>query len=441
MPSDPPKPKHDHATLTFPEGFLWGAATSAFQVEGDIKDSDWWEWEQNAQPIEKRSGKAADQYNRYEKDFDLIKDLGHNTHRLGIEWSRIEPKEGQFDQKEIDHYIKVLQALKKRGIFVMLTLHHFSNPAWFAHSGGWEDNKAPFYFERFVKRVVPELRPYVDHWITINEPGVYSYLAYRSQEFPPQKKSWWSWFKVFRNMARAHKRAYEVIHSEVPGAQVGVAHAVLTYNVFHRHSILENIAAWFADIATNHTFIFLTGKGCHDFIGLNYYMNQYISFNGEARLPTVVDISRSQREVSDLGWEIHPGGIFEIIMDFSDYHLPIYITENGVASTNDDRRVRFLLSYLHEVYHAIQMGVEVKGYYYWSLIDNMELHRGFDPRFGLIEVDFKTQKRTPRPSSFVYREIIKNNGIPHYLLKLLGHGINVEEEMKKWPQEGGKHQE
>lgn len=427
----PINPKHEHITLAFPKGFLWGAATSAFQVEGNVSHSEWWEWEQTAQPPERRSGLAANQYKLYEEDFDLAKSLGHNTHRLSLEWSRIEPKEGEFDTAAIKHYQKVLKALKDRGMTVMLTLHHYSNPAWFAKKGGWASFKSPFYFERFVKRVVPEIKDYVDLWITINEPGPYVYSAYWTRDFPPQKRSKWLFLKAFWNMARAHKRAYSAIHQFLPVAQVGIANGMTSYDAVHRHSFLESLATIVYDKITNHLFYYLSGIKTHDFLGLNYYFNFRISFNGEARLPSLVDITSSKKDVSDLGWEIYPEGIFNVILDFSDYHKPIYITENGIASTNDDRRVRFLISYLKEIYHAITYGADVKGYFYWSLIDNMELHRGFDPRFGLIEVDFETQKRTPRLSSRVYKEIIEHNGIPHYLLKLLGHGIQVEEVLKQ----------
>ncbi len=425
---DTPKEKHDHETLEFPDGFLWGAGSSAFQVEGNVINSDWWEWEQTHQSSEKRSGEAADHYNRYEEDFELAKELGHNSHRLSLEWSRIEPEEGIFNQDAIDHYIQVLKSLKEKNISVMLTLHHFSNPAWFAKKGGWTSFKAPFYFNRFVKNVVPQLKDSVDLWITINEPSVYGNMAYLTKEFPPQKKNPWLFLKSMWNMARAHKRAYKTIHKLVPDAKVGIAHAVVSFDSFHHHSPLELFAEFIADYVTNHLFLSFTGKKSHDFLGLNYYQHNYLSFNGErAKLPSIVDINASKKDISDLGWEIYPEGMFDIIMDFSDYRLPIYITENGIASTNDDRRVRFLITYLKEVYHAISSGSQIKGYFYWSLTDNMELHRGFDPRFGLIEVDFKTQKRTPRASSLVYKEIIKNNGIPHYLLKLLGHGIKVKE--------------
>lgn len=424
-------PRHDHDTLKFPDKFLWGAATSAFQVEGNNIHSDWWEWEQTNQPESHRSGLAADQYNLFEEDFKLAKDLGHNAHRLSLEWSRIEPKPGEFDLSEIEHYKTVLKSLKDKGLTVMLTLHHFSNPAWFAKKGGWTSIWAPYRFNRFVKRVVPELKDYVDLWVTINEPAIYANSGYIGAQFPPQKRNnYWLAFLVQLNMARAHNKAYKFIHKVIPNAQVGIANPVQSFDIIHKHSIREHLAEVLADFFSNHLFYLLTGMNTQDFIGLNYYANWYIGRDKDRFLPSLVDVAKTKpEEVSDLGWEIHPEGIFDVIMDFAG-KKPIYITENGIATANDDRRVRFLLSYLKEVYHAIQLGAPVKGYFYWSLIDNMELHRGFELRFGLVEVDFKTQERKVRPSAHVYKEIIKNNGLPHKLLKLLGHGIRVEEVIK-----------
>jgi beta-glucosidase len=434
MPEDPLKEKHDHKALIFPEGFLWGSATSAFQVEGNDINSDWWAWEQDHQPTEKRSGQAADHYNRYVEDFDLAKKLGQNSHRLSIEWARIEPREGEFDQIEIDHYKDVLKSLKDRGFTVMLTLWHFSNPEWIAKKGGWENGKTAWYFNRFVKRIVPEIKEYVDFWITVNEPGVYTFMAYLGGEFdgsgvfPPGKKSNWSAIKATWNLKQAHKKAYKTIHKLIPNAKVGMAQNLNSFDAYHKHSITEQLAVILSDIFSNHIFYFLT-KGYHDFIGVNYYFHhRYRKTKG--LIPKLVDEETKRREASDLGWEIYPEGLFDVLADVSD-GLPIYITEVGIAASNDDRRTRFLITYLQEVYRAINAGIKVKGFFYWSLIDNMELHRGFDPKFGLIEVNFETQKRTPRPSAYVYKEIIKRNGIPHDLLKLLGHGIKVSDVLEE----------
>lgn len=427
MSEDPPKPRHDHETLDFPENFLWGAATSAHQVEGNNTNNDWWEFEQTL-PEGKQSREADNQYQLFEQDFQLAHDLSHNAHRLSIEWSRIEPEEGKFSQEAIDHYKTVLKSLKNKGFTVMLTLHHFTNPLWFEKRGGWEDGKASVLFERFVKKVTGELAPSVDLWVTVNEPTILAFMGYLTGMWPPFKKSKWATMQAYHNLASAHIRAYQVIHQIIPTAKVGIAQNVSTFSSFHHHSLREIFAQWISDKIANHLFYELTGKHTHDFLGLNYYFNRYISFNGEkAQLPGLVDIKTTKKEVSDLGWEIYPQGMFEMIMDFSDYHLPIYITENGIATTNDDRRVRFLISYLSEIYHAIKAGAKVKGYFHWSLIDNFEWLDAYQGRFGLVEVDFKTQKRTPRPSAYVYQKIIEENGITHDLLKLLGHSNRVHE--------------
>ncbi len=418
--------KHEHACLLFPPGFLWGASTSAYQVEGDNVNSDWWAWEQNL-PEKRRSGQGANHYELYKLDFNLAKDLGHNAHRLSLEWSRIEPTEGVFDLEVIDHYKNVLMALKERGLTVMLTLWHFTIPEWFAKKGGFENASNLKYFERFVKRVVPELKGSVDLWITLNEPGVYAFEAYLVGAWPPQKKSKTTTIKVYWNLAQAHKIAYKIIHDEVgKTAKVGISNNVGTFQALHRHSLREDFAEYMLD-NLNHIFYKLTGIRTHDFFGLNYYFNQYVSFDKAGIFPHLVDISTTKKAVSDMGWEIYPQGIFDILMDFSDYHKPIYITENGIASLNDDRRVRFLIAYLQEIYHAIAAGADVRGYFYWSLIDNFEWADGYTPRFGLIEIDYKTLERTIRPSAYVYEEIVRKNALCHPLLKLLGHSVKVKD--------------
>lgn len=403
---------------------MWGSVTSAYQVEGSNTNSDWEDF--------KSAGKACDEYNLYEQDFKMIQKMGHNAHRLSIEWARIEPREGEFDQNEIEHYKQVLKSLKEKNIAVMLTLWHFTLPKWLAKKGGWENLSSPFYFERFVRKIVPELKSYVDMWITLNEPGVYVFMSYlggdESGGWPPEKKSSISAIKVSWNLSRAHKNAYRAIHKITPSAKVGIAQNVSSFQPFHKHSFLEMLAVGISDIVTNHSFYFLT-HGYHDFLGLNYYFHRRYNLE-KGIVPEIINPEDQHQDVSDLGWEIYPEGLFDVLADLSD-GLPIYITEAGIASENDDRRTRFLIQYLQETYRAIESGIKVKGFFYWSIIDNFEWHRGFDPKFGLVEIDYKTQKRTPRPSAQVYSEIIKENGIPHKLLKLLGHTLNVEKELKE----------
>lgn len=429
MPDEAPHPKHEHNPLIFPDDFLWGTATSAHQVEGNNIHSDWWDWELRYQPPNKRSGMATDFYNRFNEDIELAKNFSHNSMRLSIEWARIEPVEGKFDQQAIAHYVKLLQTIKAKNMTVMLTLWHFTLPKWMADKGGFENRKIVFYFDRFLKNIIPEIKEYVDLWITLNEPQVYAFLSYYAGYWPPAKKSKLALLSVTFNLAKTHKKAYQRIHSFVPNAQVGMAQNNSSFNAFHKHSLREDLAVWFLDYVNNHFFYQLTGLETHDFFGINYYFNRYISFNGEShgRLPELVDVSTTKKEVTDMGWEIYPQGMFDTIMDFSDYHKPIYITENGLASTNDDRRCRFLIAYLQEIYHAIQTGAKVKGYFHWSLTDNFEWADGFRPRFGLVEIDYHTLQRIPRPSAYVYADIIRHKGIPHTLLRFLGHTVNAQE--------------
>ncbi|MBI2597117.1 glycoside hydrolase family 1 protein [Candidatus Daviesbacteria bacterium] len=416
----PPQEKHDHDTLKFPPDFLWGAATSAYQVEGNNLNADWEDF--------KSAGKACDEYHLYEKDFCLAKQLNHNAHRLSIEWSRIEPEQGKFDPEEIEHYVKMLKYLKSLKMTVFLTLWHFTLPKWVAKLGGWENRATIKYFEEFVKRVVPELAEYVDFWITLNEPGVYIYETYIRKEWPQLKKSFLGQIKTTLNLASAHKRIYKFLHQSFPaGKPIGIANNVLSFESYHKHSILEQAAVSLNDLAANHLFYFLT-KGTHDFLGINYYF--HVRFTTHGLVPKQVNLLQQTHDVSDLGWEIYPEGLFEVLTDLSD-DIPIYITECGIASTNDDRRNRFLIAYLQEVFRAIRAGVNVRGFFYWSLIDNFEWHRGFDPRFGLIEVDYTTQERKIRPSALVYTDIIQHNGIPHSLLRFLGHTVDAEEVLEK----------
>ncbi|MBI2329903.1 glycoside hydrolase family 1 protein [Candidatus Daviesbacteria bacterium] len=427
IPQEHPKEHHEHQTLKFPDGFLWGAATSAHQVEGNNINNDWWQWEQD-RPFDLRSGQACDQYNRYEQDFELAKQLNHNAHRLSIEWSRIEPSEGKFDSVEIGHYKKVLKSLKDKGFTVMLTLWHFTLPKWVADKGAWENGQTVKYFERFVKKIAPEISQYVDLWVTLNEPGVYIYETYIEKAWPHAKKSWLGQIKTFLNLASAHKKVYKYLHKTFPaGKPVGIANNILSFESYHKHSIIEQVAVSLNDLFSNHLFYFFT-RNTHDFLGINYYF--HIRFKSKGMLAAKEDTIQQIHDVSDLGWEIYPEGIFEVLTDFAD-DLPIYITECGIASTNDDRRNRFLISYLQEVARAIKSGVNVRGFFYWSLIDNFEWHLGFEPRFGLIEIDYQTFKRHIRPSALVYTDIIQHNGIPHSLLRFIGHTVQAEEVLEK----------
>ncbi|MFH1226033.1 MAG: glycoside hydrolase family 1 protein, partial [bacterium] len=418
-----------YQTLKFPRGFLWGAATSAHQVEGDNKYNDWWAWEQ-ASKHHLKSGQACQSYKLYNQDIALVKKLRQNAHRFSIEWSRIEPKEGQWDYNAIRHYRQVLAELKRQGLESMVTLHHYTNPRWFAEKGGWTKKKNIFYFERYVKFIVAELGGLVDFWVTINEPLVYASQSYLVGVWPPCQRRRWQAYRVYRHLATAHIKAYQAIHrlAKAKGwrrPKVGVAHNAVSIYSYRKNSLGDYLFMRLANFIWNHSFYFLT-KGRHDFLGINYYFHFRISRFNFNPVKFFVNIRNEHREMSSVGWEVYPQGIFDILLNMKRYNLPIYITENGVATDNESKRERYLVSYLKEVYHAILAGAPVKGYFYWSLLDNFEWEKGFRPRFGLIDVNYNNFKRTVKNTAKIYAEICKGNSITKRLLKLIGYAIEVK---------------
>lgn len=422
------KMDHEHKSLKFPRGFLWGCSTSAYQVEGGNINNDWYLWEQRKGRIanQETAGRVADHYNRYEEDFDIAANLHNNVHRLSIEWSRIEPKKGEWDWAEVEHYRQVLKALRKRKLKVMLTLHHFTNPTWLAKQGGWLHRDTPMQFARYAEFVAEHLGDLVDFWITINEPMVYAAQSYAVGVWPPQRTSKWLTWKVVRRMIKGHALAYREIHAEMKKqhrtAQVGIAKNTISFVTASR-SFITYLYVRISEYIWNDYF-FSRSKGTHDFIGINYYFHQRIIRDKKGKF-IFVDVKKEQREHSDLGWEVFAPGLYNVVMHTQKYGLPMYVTENGIATTNDDKRSRFIVSHLKELYHAIQAGADVRGYMHWSLIDNFEWDKGFTPRFGLVEVDYKTMKRRVRGSAEIYARICKENAIDHALLGFIGHGSQL----------------
>lgn len=425
---------HIHETRKFPEGFLWGSATSSHQVEGNNRNNEWWDWEKTPGHILDGtvSGRACESYGRYEEDFDIAKSLHQNAHRLSIEWSRIEPEEGKWDMDEVVHYRRVLEALKARGMKVMLTAWHFTLPKWFAAKGGWESGDAIRVFERYVAFLAAEYGDLVDHWITMNEPMVYLIQSYGAGVWPPGSRSPVRNVHVFGKLCLSHKAAYRAIHRMLDGrtdaegkaipVMVGISQNVITFEPYRKQSVVDGVFVWFADKAFNRQF-FIWTRGSHDFIGINYYFHYRLKYVPTKIAQLFYEVHTENREVSDLGWEINPAGIFDAIISMSRYKKPIIITEHGVANADDGKRPRIIVAALKEVYHAIRSGVDIRGYFHWSLIDNFEWEKGYSGRFGLVAIDYLTMKRTPRRSAYVYADICKANGIPHSLLRFMGHGV------------------
>jgi len=412
---------HQHNPLTFPKNFLWGAATSAHQVEGYNTNND---WSLVADSGLSDAGKAGDHYHLFEKDFDAAHELNHNAHRFSVEWSRIEPEENTWDEKELEHYCSVIRALLNRGLEPFVTLHHFTLPLWLYHKGGWANKKAPEYFNRYVSYLMKHLPHEVRFWITINEPLVYISQGYIRKKWPPFKKNdIVHALLVFSHMESAHKRAYHTIHAMRSNAHVGIAHSASSFHAYRKHKLGDQLFEMMLDFLVNHSF-FRFSKKFHDFLGINYYIHYRIYEVHPHLIKNPLqfqDIAKQYREVSDVGWEVYPQGIFNILVDFKDMGLPIYITENGIATKNDHKRTRFIISHLKEIYHAIHAGVDIRGYFHWSLLDNYEWDKGFAPRFGLLGVNYETLERTVQDSARVYARICKENAISHDLLHYLGH--------------------
>lgn len=423
------QPGIQSSNFKFPEGFLWGAATSAHQVEGNNRNNDWWAWEQ-AGRVENKSGAACDHYNRFREDFDLARDMKHNAHRFSLEWSRIEPEEGRFDAKEIEHYAEVLRALRDRGMSPVVTLLHYTLPLWLSAAGGWENHKVEEYFERFVDRVVREYQDLADIWITLNEPVVHVYKSYILGQWPPGKQDLPAALQVMRRMLRAHVRAYHAIHEIQPSARVSIAKHVLALSPCNPHSMKDRISTFGREYLFNQLFVDALHTGAlrvpgmfwerlpagrtMDFIGLNYYTRDFVHNTG-LDLPGIlggaceIDVHRMIGKRNSLGWEVYPEGLARFLKAFGRYKLPLLITENGIPTERDGDRWFFILLHLWQVARAIGDGVPVVGYMYWSLLDNFEWAEGFKPRFGLVGVNYETQERTVRESGRNLAEVIQRN--------------------------------
>jgi beta-glucosidase len=423
-------------TRIFPEHFLWGTATAAHQVEGNNINNDWWAFEQRPGAIwhGDRSGLACDWWCNAERDLDLMAEMEHNTHRLSVEWSRIEPEQGIYDSAAVARYRTILLALRQRGIEPMVTLFHFSSPLWLARQGGWRNPKVVDHFRRFVRHTVEQLGDLVTLWCTINEPNVYSALGYFWGDHAPGEKSLALYFRVLRHLLQAHAAAYRVIHAQHGSAQVGLVKNVqifdpLTYGKGTEQRIATLLDHLFNGITfravQDGLFRFPLGLGLTshgplvdsvDFWGVDYYNRQRVRLCRQGTRLRCLLQPTPGAEVSDYGrngtyGEVYPAGMYRVLKRLATLGKPIYITENGLPDADDDQRPRFLLTNLAQVQRAIMEGVAVRGYYHWSLIDNFEWAEGWALRFGLVALDETSQKRTPRPSARLFTEIIRANAI------------------------------
>lgn len=429
--------------FSLPKSLKLGSATAATQIEGGDKHSNWYHWSLKGRIADGASSiVAADHYNRVEEDIQIMKDLKQEIYRMSIEWSRIEPNEGIWSQEGIDHYINELTALKKAGIEPLVTLHHFSQPQWFEEKGAWLNKASVQYFIRFVDKIVDAIGHLVSDYCTINEPNVFCTDTYMDNKYPPGYKDQTGYyFKASKNLIMSHLEAYQLIHRKrraigYKDTQVGIA-----MHLAHMEVKGSNPLTHMSKKLMHHSFhdIFIKGmiegkllapigfgcpygKGIYcDFLGVNYYSRHLIhSSNNPSMLfgEVKVDENIPEESLNDLGWEIYPEGLYQVIEPlYKKYKLPVFITENGIADADDSKRAQFIYDHLRMVKVLIQAGVDVQRYYYWSLLDNLEWNDGYGPRFGLVEVNYDDLSRTIRKSGNFYRDVIGNRGVSKEMIQ------------------------
>lgn len=410
--------------VEFSKKFLWGASVSGHQVEGGNHDQ-WTVWElahatELAKTAEKKfgslpnwdkikhqaqkpenyiSGRGVEHYTRYKDDFDLLAKLNLNSFRFGIEWARLEPEEGVWDEAEIEHYREYITELKKRNIEPILNIWHWTVPVWFAEKGGFKNSANLKYFDRFVQRVGAEYAHDLNYIITLNEPNNFASIGYQLGRWPPQEKSFVSMLRVYWNLVKAHRRSYKILKQIEPELKIGVAAQLANIQAKRPHNLLDELSTKIMRYAWNWWYLRRI-RHQQDFIGFNYYFTDYYTGMLKRENP--------KTPVNDLGWYMEPEGLYPLLLRiWSRYKKPIIITENGVADANDEYRRWWIEESIVAMERAMSEGVDIRGYFHWSLLDNFEWDQGWWPKFGLVEVDRQHgMKRTIRPSARWFAERI-----------------------------------
>lgn len=404
---------------------MWGASTSAHQVEGG-NHNQWsvWELEQagvRAKSAESRygylpnwtdikkqaedpenyvSGRGVEHYTRYREDFDLLEKLNLNSFRFGIEWSRLEPEEGKWNEEAIEHYREYLEELKKRGIEPVMNLWHWSMPVWFTEKGGFERRANVAYFERYVEKIAQEYGRSLSYVITLNEPNVYATFGYLTGIWPPQQKNLAKCSWVYWNLVLAHRRAYKILKKVNPKIQIGIAAQLANIQAKRPHNLFDELSTKSMRYVWNWWFLRRIRRQ-QDFVGVNYYFTDYYTGLFKRLNPKV--------PLNDMGWYMEPEGLYPLVLRvWARFKKPIIITENGVADANDEYRRWWLEETVVAMQRALSEGVDLRGYFYWSLLDNFEWGDGWWPNFGLVKVDrHHGMKREIRPSAKWFAGVVE----------------------------------
>ena len=415
------------------ERFFWGLSTSAFQMEGHV-ENDMTAWEKQGgfrqdgkNPV---YGHGADHWRRWRDDFKLFPDIGINSYRFSLEWARIEPNRGQYDENALDSYEQMLDTLIGMGLQPFLTLHHFTHPGWFHAETPWVSKAAGEVFYAFAEKIVKRFASKVAHWITFNEPLVWVLAAYGDAKFPPGESDMQRMMQAYRNILKSHARIYDLIKRHNPNARVGLAKHFIIFKPGHSwfgpdRGLAGILHAFFNEMTldafkTNRLKFHLpllidyneeiTLDDKIDFWGINYYYRMHASFRFNIRNPLHLFFKdETNMGLTDMGWEIYPQGLGQILELVNRQGKEIFITENGIATEDETIRIRFISAHIREVFAARQKGIPVTGYFYWSFLDNYEWLEGMDMRFGLVHVNYdKSDARCLKDSAFYFARLISS---------------------------------
>jgi beta-glucosidase len=407
----------------FPDNFIFGVAASAYQIEGGNKNCDWYLWEQEKNL--ERCGVACDFWNRYREDIDIMSSLGIHAHRVGIEWSRVEPEKNKIDYEAVERYREILKAHKDKGIKVFLNLHHFTLPIWVYKNGSVFNEENQREFEEHCAFIAREFKGLVDTYCTINEPGAWAIESFLAGEFPPGLKSIKWYKKAYRAIMEMHARAYRAVKSEDPNKPAGVVHACACVLPRHRFEPADWILAWIFRRNSNEVVVngLLDGKifgkkiegleESSDYLGLNYYTKALVcaSMFWKPREGGMVSSARKGEKVNQMGWSVYPEGILKVIEEVSRAGKPIIITENGIATEDDNWRIEYTRLHLEKIKEALGQGYDIRGYFHWSYIDNFEWAKGYVPKLGIVGLERGSLKRVPRGSAYFYEKVCRERVI------------------------------
>jgi len=385
----------------FPPDFVWGAATAAHQIEGGNVNNDWWVWEHTpGSGTTEPSGDACDSFHRWREDVELVAGMGLGAYRFSLEWSRIEPEQGEFSPAALQHYRRICETCIELGITPVVTFHHFTIPRWLSVRGGWEAADAPECFARFVTRAAAHLGSVIGWACTINEPNVTGVMGYTQGEFPPGvKDDLRRHLQVNEAMVRAHRLAVEALRAGPGSFPVGLTLSMAELKADEGGETVRDAAE---EILEN---VFLRGTAGDDFVGVQCYTRIHFGPTGQAG----DDPSVPQTQ---MGYEYWPQVVEYTVRRAAAYTgIPVVVTENGIATDVDAERIAFVSEALRGVRRCLDDGVDVRGYFVWSLLDNFEWAHGYGPKFGLHSVDRHTFARRAKPSAAWFAGVARANAV------------------------------